>query len=49
MTDKEKSDLQVLLAAVTRLLDRVPVDPPTADRMPRWHKGEKTTPPDSLY
>lgn len=49
MTEKPKGDRHDVVAAVMRLLTRVPDAPPPADDKPRWYASEKKTPPDSFY
>lgn len=49
MTDKQKDERQEVLAAVKRLLARVPDEPLPVDAKPRWHASEKKTAPDSAY
>ena len=48
MTDNQKDERAGILAAVMRLLARVP-EPSPPERKPLWHKSEGKTPPDSLY
>jgi hypothetical protein len=48
MTDKPKDERTGVLAAVMRLLARVP-EPSPPEHKPRWRDSESKTPPDSLY
>ncbi len=49
MTENKTVKKQDVIAAVERLLARVPKEPPAVEAAARWRESQKKTDPDSPY